>query len=330
MKNIDSPEKFSFREPTYTRIKPEYCAFPLLGSPWFAFQKESYRAVQQIRNLLGTAIQVFEVDAKEHSQIKFRIKQPTGFLLFLLRGTLVSFKKTDKDVSAVQSPVYCFRYHPAGVLSAQFEKGHHTVLLIGLEKQWFIPSTMRELQDFRPLLKHWFSKSTEPYALQEKIISVEVWKSVDQIRRTLVSNMDDMLTILNDVARCVRQYHKQLSDPRSRQIQEDLARGQILKEYLWRNLMFEEECRVERILKNLDWPEWTLRRVAKRALGCSVGRYITSQRIKKALGLLEDTDTMVREIAIEIGYSSAAAFIRAFKKNIGSSPSEYRKRKKFN
>lgn len=328
MTRINTQENSSFNKPAYTRLKPEYCVFPLVGFPWLEFKKESFRIARQARNLLGTYIQMFEMDVETETQIKFRITKPTGFLLFFLRGNIGFHRESDKTISQLQSPTYYFRYNPMSTLTTHLGKGKHSVLVIGFEKSWFTPPTSRDLKEFSPLLEMWSSKSPTPMVLQEKHITVEVRNALDRIRTTIVENMEDELDILKYVSKCLDLYHKQLTDRKSLQLHEDLVKGEMLKEYLAENFMFDEECRAERILKNLDWTAWSLRRVAKNTLGCSVGRYTTKLRMEKALELSKETDIMIREIAFKVGFSSATAFIRAFKKNVGLSPHEYRKSKR--
>lgn len=52
--------------------------------------------------------------------------------------------------------------------------------------------------------------------------------------------------------------------------------------------------------------------------------YLTSWRMQKAVVLIRDEKANVEEIASAVGYTSRAAFSKAFKKEIGQSPGEYR------
>lgn len=54
--------------------------------------------------------------------------------------------------------------------------------------------------------------------------------------------------------------------------------------------------------------------------------YLADWRLQKALALLERSRSSVQEIAGHIGYSSPAAFTRAFAGKFGIAPSEYRRR----
>ncbi|HEY9773098.1 MAG TPA: AraC family transcriptional regulator [Planktothrix sp.] len=53
--------------------------------------------------------------------------------------------------------------------------------------------------------------------------------------------------------------------------------------------------------------------------------YLTSWRMQKAVTLIRDEKANVEDIASAVGYTSRAAFAKAFKKELGRSPGEYRK-----
>lgn len=69
-----------------------------------------------------------------------------------------------------------------------------------------------------------------------------------------------------------------------------------------------------------------LRRLCLRELGRSPMQQLTYMRMQRAQELLEKTDDKLDAIAPLVGYDSALVFSRAFKRWIGTSPSEYRGR----
>ncbi len=62
--------------------------------------------------------------------------------------------------------------------------------------------------------------------------------------------------------------------------------------------------------------------------GFTVMAYVGYRRLKKAVWLLRTTDKAVLDIALEVGYASHEGFIKAFKKEYGVTPGEYRCRHK--
>jgi AraC-like DNA-binding protein len=63
----------------------------------------------------------------------------------------------------------------------------------------------------------------------------------------------------------------------------------------------------------------------KELLGQAPLEYLTEWRMQKAVQLLRDPDKKLFDIAKSIGYESDAAFSKAFKRVIGSTPGDYRR-----
>ncbi|WP_434099631.1 helix-turn-helix domain-containing protein [Streptomyces minutiscleroticus] len=70
----------------------------------------------------------------------------------------------------------------------------------------------------------------------------------------------------------------------------------------------------------------TLSRRFRSALGQTPGAYLTQWRIDLASVRLRDTDEPVESISRAVGYGSAHAFSRAFRRARGTAPGEYRSR----
>lgn len=62
----------------------------------------------------------------------------------------------------------------------------------------------------------------------------------------------------------------------------------------------------------------------KQETGCGFVNYLTQVRLTQAAWLLDNTDSAVREIAQQVGYSEPAYFSYVFKKRYGVSPMKYR------
>ena len=62
--------------------------------------------------------------------------------------------------------------------------------------------------------------------------------------------------------------------------------------------------------------------------GQSISRYTMHKRMVYAAGLLEKTDLPVIEIAGSVGYESQSKFASAFRREYGTAPFEYRKKKR--
>ena len=65
-------------------------------------------------------------------------------------------------------------------------------------------------------------------------------------------------------------------------------------------------------------------RLFSRITGMTPMEYLQSYRIGRAKIFLKTSDLSIEEIASKIGYENAAAFIRAFKKQTGTTPGKYK------
>ena len=60
-------------------------------------------------------------------------------------------------------------------------------------------------------------------------------------------------------------------------------------------------------------------------LGESPAQYLTRWRLQLASQRLRDGDDSLAEIAAAVGYASEAAFSRAFKREVGKAPAQFRR-----
>jgi AraC-like DNA-binding protein len=61
------------------------------------------------------------------------------------------------------------------------------------------------------------------------------------------------------------------------------------------------------------------------AMGQSVMSYVSQWRMNLACRLLREEDMGLADLAARVGYDDTAAFSRAFKSHLGSSPAQWRK-----
>lgn len=79
----------------------------------------------------------------------------------------------------------------------------------------------------------------------------------------------------------------------------------------------------EEVARKLGMSDRSLRRHLRRE-GATYRDLVRSVRLQFAQALLQDTHSTVAEVAFLAGYSDAGAFSRAFRRDVGRSPKEYR------
>ena len=77
----------------------------------------------------------------------------------------------------------------------------------------------------------------------------------------------------------------------------------------------------------LGYHSFYLNRMFKKSTGTTIHQALIGERMRIAKKLLEDTELSVNAIAGEVGYSEHSRFCTAFKKQVGVTPLEYRKRR---
>lgn len=108
-----------------------------------------------------------------------------------------------------------------------------------------------------------------------------------------------------------------LQRTRTRSLREQITRllGPLLK---------GQEPGLQQIADRLRLPIWTLRRKLEEE-GTSYRAILNETRRDLAMAYIRDTEAAFGEIAWLLGFSSAEAFQRAFKRWIGQTPGEYRR-----
>jgi AraC-like DNA-binding protein len=97
---------------------------------------------------------------------------------------------------------------------------------------------------------------------------------------------------------------------------------QEVKKYI--DLHFLDPASLETLSKRFGLNEFKLKHGFKVLFDTSPMRYLQYKRLEYGLFLLRETDTTIKKIAYELGYSHAANFTTAFTKTFGNSPLHYR------
>ncbi len=89
---------------------------------------------------------------------------------------------------------------------------------------------------------------------------------------------------------------------------------------------YAEDITVDGLAAMVETSPSNFRRQFTHTFGISPGRYLTAIRINAARKLLETTDKLVSEIAVETGFWDQSHLTKLFKRERGTTPGEYRRR----
>lgn len=63
-----------------------------------------------------------------------------------------------------------------------------------------------------------------------------------------------------------------------------------------------------------------------KVIGMTMWDYVIESRLELAKKMLRETDKKIKDISVEIGYSTDISLMQVFRRECGEAPSEYRKR----
>ncbi|MBR1968458.1 MAG: helix-turn-helix transcriptional regulator, partial [Clostridia bacterium] len=102
----------------------------------------------------------------------------------------------------------------------------------------------------------------------------------------------------------------------------------ILKIIAYINANYNQPITLKTLSDKFYLSKVSLCKKFKKAMRCSIMDYVSHLRLNKAKSILRSQNKSMEEIAAECGYSSASYFYLTFKKQVGLSPSNYKKDQK--
>jgi AraC-like DNA-binding protein len=103
------------------------------------------------------------------------------------------------------------------------------------------------------------------------------------------------------------------------------AQGVVRRAVAYLHAHYAEPISRGDVAYHLGVSERHLSRCFRQEMGVTLTTYLNRCRLKQAKVLLEIGDKSVTEVALEVGFSSGGYFARAFREEVGVSPSAYRR-----
>lgn len=94
----------------------------------------------------------------------------------------------------------------------------------------------------------------------------------------------------------------------------------------WIGQHYEQNAPVAAMIRLSGLPERSFKRRFARATGMSPLEYVHTLRLEEAKQILERTEDPVEAVANQVGYEDASFFGRLFRRRVGLTPAQYRKR----
>jgi len=153
-------------------------------------------------------------------------------------------------------------------------------------------------------------------------------ETMHMLVRTLDKRGDSeawFMEVVGQILQRLRLKHQALlafNDRRESTIEDLLPRLMEARQFIEANHL--NRITTQLVAKHILVSQYHFARLFKLAFGVTVHRYVMRLRLAHARHLLEEGEQSVTDIALTVGYSSLSAFIHAFGKHCGLSPSAYR------
>jgi AraC family transcriptional regulator len=92
----------------------------------------------------------------------------------------------------------------------------------------------------------------------------------------------------------------------------------------WMAAHLAEEFNLDQLAARAGLSKFYFLRLFKKAMGVSPSHYLITLRLDEARRLLRETKRSIVDVALDVGYANPSHFARAFRKETGLSPSDYR------
>lgn len=185
------------------------------------------------------------------------------------------------------------------ILNNLFESSNEAKKVLGEKRDYFIAtdteSVLESILCLHLDLDEYFYRSKDENEYMVQLL----------INRTLIS-----------ISRCVANEFTQKSS------------GYVNKIITFTNKFYSQDISISKIAERVGVHPTYANRVFKQFTGKSILEYVTGLRIKKAKKLLMTTNYPIIDVAVETGYNNRQQFHNIFKKKVGMTPNEFRKRYK--
>lgn len=233
-----------------------------------------------------------------------------GFAYHLKRGDMLFINRgsTHEFIPVNPFSYYNICFSPEIIIKRVIDR-HNAIELLSLSSLESLQST-----DALPLSRFSF-RGEERQWLEALLQDMHMEYMSDQSERNAI--LESYMTIL--IAKILRKIHCSISET-----QKELSGvWRAISEFIDENL--NQKISLEDLAQQCFYNPSYFSRTFKQKFGLSPIEYIARERSKMAASLLTTTTLSMDAIAEKCGYGDKSSLYRAFEKNYGCSPSDYRK-----
>lgn len=265
-------------------------------------------------------MELWAFKAKKNGYLDIVINRPYVSIALFMKGSLSGKLLGNGFVHAPAKSFNIF-YLPAGIQRLDLPKGEYVVLII-IPPEYYLQNVAIEHSGMKDILHNLFNSKKEGSLLTSIPLPHAAWRIVKRLEKLkkegsaldieLRRYMLELLGLYNEQ---FKHHHSQRFFYASTKEKAIAARGYILE-----NLGDINLGGLNELALHFHVSQKPLTREFKLLTGKTIPQFITDERLQWAKSLLAKKEMRVFEIALIVGFSDAANFIRKFKKKFGHSP----------
>jgi AraC-like DNA-binding protein len=242
-------------------------------------------------------------------------KQIDSFGLHFIVSGRLRLNYENEDVELQPNDIFCLFPHISYEYRTCSDK---TLRMVWLTMEG---SQMRELMKILGLTAH------KPYRIAA--MDDTIWQFLRKVEQVIWDDGQKQprkLTLMSTVYRLMEQLESEQHEKEVSTVTS--AEGWVDEALRFLQIHYTESLRIKAVASMFGIHRSHFSHIFTQKIGISPQQYLQQLRLDRAKQLLSDHSLQVGEIALSVGYPDLYVFSRAFKKQAGCSPSEYRLQKR--
>jgi|GEM_PF-5652846 len=261
---------------------------------------------------------LYEMQAAEEKQIRYRVNCPHFFLFFVLEGRM-NIQVGENERRFISKGEFLCTYHDQGNYQLTVQPGRQQVFTLVYHLPILIDKNKEDLlfPSIEPVLSALLNN--EPGITSLPVVKMRAkTKRLVQYLQALppTDHKVQSSPFLPLVLQIARQYHERVCEVYQNPV---LSLASQLKIYIDSNLD-HQELNLKMLASQFAGSAKTLQRKFQEVYGCSIKQYIIQRRMEKAMALLKEK-TALSQVLPQIGYNDTHSFAVQFKQYHGFPPS---------
>lgn len=263
------------------------------------------------------------IQANTPLNLEFSIKTGTIILTYILQGA-----PAIADTRIPEGIYYSLFYFPPGRYPLQLEAGRHIIVHIHLDPSMLQLLAGKYFEVFE--VYDAFNQKAPELVRHNGHINAPVWELVSHLLNCSLEDEERAMYQHARILDLLIRYAEELAEDGNKRSgggfsfsQEDIQA--VLRAGEWKLERLDEPLQLKEIARKLNLHPKKMSAGFKMMFGENFSKAALEKRIEKAKHLLRGTEMSLENIAFETGYCNTSAFIRAFRRETGITPANYRK-----